>query len=302
MTPVQCERCLRDMPAGQGTLCLTCSLVATSQPQREVPTYKVNYNLGPALAIAALLVAGAIGGVWYYKRREVQERLAHDFPIAATAGDRRLLDVDGRAWLTGKARLLASLKAFDPAQADARATAAPCTIPFDPVSSSQVDSSNTDSERNADGFTGRIAAINDPDRAAAWEVRIGPDLLERVQKKLSAIASVRDRKRFRSLRVRDEVLGAIDDPALVVIKLDVDTSPEVIDLGSFAPGVREGHAYAFDRETGELRCVGAFHAESSSEVSALVSIAGAGNEHEALGRDLDAQMEREIARSLRAVR
>ncbi|HTL38716.1 MAG TPA: hypothetical protein VL326_36545 [Kofleriaceae bacterium] len=264
--------------------------------------FKVNYNLKPLAALVGLVVAGAGGGFWYYKHRAERTRFEHDFPCKLTPSERHVLEVEGGAWVKGKPRLLAALAAFDPAQADARVTAERCTLRFDPISQGDVDAANTDRSRTDGSFGEMVANLNDPDADAGRRLEVGPDLVERAREKLAAIERVRSRKRFRTIQVRDKVIQALEDPAVIIVKLDVDVSPELTSLQTFTPGVREGHVYALDRETGELRCAGAFHAESTDNVSALASMTGYGNQAEALHRDLDAQMERAIAGSLRTVR
>jgi hypothetical protein len=100
-------------------------------------------------------------------------------------------------------------------------------------------------------------------------------------------------------------VDAIDSDALVVVELTANDAPKVVGDGAdqaFEGGHRAGVAYAFDRQSGELRCAGRFEARSSDSVAVLSGGYGAlGNESESLQRDFEAQVDREIAKALRVV-
>jgi hypothetical protein len=288
------------MPEGVGSLCLTCQVMTTHIPLPSNTT--VRHSIWPLVGvIGGVLVAGAIAFM-FYLRHQREERLRDQYPVEARSGDARLLDKEGAAWRKGKAKLLAALAKLDPSQLDARITTEPCTIPFDPMTQSQVDAANADRSSLAGSFGERIVSYTDPDADAGRTLAVGPDLLAKARKKLDALTTASARKRFRSAALRDMVVAAVDDPALIVFRLDVDEAPKLVPPDGFDGGYREGVAYAFDRETGELRCAGKFTATSSKEVGVLTTIVGNGNEHEALDRDFEAQTERAIVAAMRAVR
>ncbi len=309
---VTCSRCMRDVsvevgPADASTfLCLTCQVVTggNQTPQLTPPSLNVRRTLWPyALAIGAVAV-GVTAAYFWKQRMDAKDRLESEYPILPSPSDRLTIRSELPVWAKGKDKLVAAIKAFDPAQVRLAASDAKCPIGQSAVSAGEVESRNWDQDVAPDSMAEVIAAVRDPDGDLVRRLRVGPEVAVMAKGRLDTMIAAARRGRFRSHEGRLAIVDALDNDALIVVDFRVDTMPKIErDHGapSFIGGYRVGYAFAFDRATGALRCAGKFEAHSSQSVAVLDNPLGLGNEHESIHRDFEAQTDRAIAASLRVV-
>lgn len=287
-------------------LCLTCQVVTggNQAPQLTPPSLSVRRPLWPyALAIGAVAV-GVTAAYFWKQRMDAQDRLESEFPIVPSPSDRLTIRSELPAWTQGKDKLVAALKAFDPAQVRVAPGAAACPIGQSALSASEVEARNWDQEASPDSFADTIAAVRDPDREVIGRLGVGPQVASAAASKLDTMIASARRGRFRTHQSLFAIVDALDNDALIVVDILSESEPKIDRVDGkrmFIGGHRAGHAYAFDRTTGALRCAGTFEAQSSDSVAVLESPLGLGNEHESVDRDFEAQTDRAIAASLHVV-
>lgn len=212
--------------------------------------------------IGAALVAGAgIAGYALYANR--QERAAFDarYPILVSSDDAAALDREVDRWNRGKAKLLATLATFQPPAVETMTGAGACPLAIEGPLSNDPDLHTRSADPDAELTTRMI--LLPQESFGTLDTLVRPEI--------EAIVAAAERGRFQTREGHDHVLSAIRGGVLVV------------QLTELTPASAAGAAYAFDPGTGQLRCAGTFRSESS-------------NLHE-----LDAETERAIARSLRAI-
>lgn len=309
---VTCSRCMRDVnvqvaPAQpESFLCLTCQVVTggNQTPQLTPPSLNVRRPLWPyALAIGAVAV-GVTAAYFWKQRMDAQDRLESEFPVLPSPSDRLTIRTELPAWTKGRNKLVAALKTFDPAQVRVAPGAAACPIGQSALSASEVEARNWNQDASPDSVADMIAAVRDPDADVVGRLRVGPQLASAAASKLDTMIASARRGRFRTHQSLFANVDALDNDALIVVDIRSESEPKIDRVDGkrmFIGGHRTGHAYAFDRTTGALRCAGAFEAQSSDSVAVLESPLGLGNEHESVDRDFEAQTDRAIAAALHVV-
>lgn len=306
---IACTRCGRGVPAHaaayEPVLCLTCMLVAGPAPALEPSAMRVKRRLWPWLVAVGITGAALAGGLMLWERSKARHRFETEFPVVATSTERTLLAREAKAWTKGKQKLVAALGTFDPSTVRVRPDAAACPLFQNTTSASAVDAANLDQSKTPKSWAERIGNVQDRERLVGLRLTHGAELVAKAEEQIDLMLGAAKRGRFRGELARERVIGMIGDDALIVFDLKSDRTPEIqtgIEGKEFVSGYLEGNAFAFDRETGELRCAGQFQAESSDEVNVLMSSYGAiGNERDAVRRDFEAQVDRAIAKGLRVV-
>jgi hypothetical protein len=287
-------------------LCLTCQVVTggNQTPQLSPPSLDVRRALWPYALAAGAVVAGMTAAYFWKQHADARDRFESEYPIAPSQSERLTIRSELPVWAKGKDKLVATLKAFDPAQVRLAASDAKCPIGQSAVSEGEIESRNLDQDVAPDSMAEVIAAVRDPDGDLVARLHVGPELGATAKGRLDTMIAAARRGRFKSHEGRLAIVDALDNDALIVVDFRIDNAPKIDrDHGapSFMGGYRTGYAFAFDRATGALRCAGKLEAHSSQSVAVLENPLGLGNEHESIMRDFEAQTDRAIAASLRVV-
>jgi hypothetical protein len=275
-------------------LCLTCQLVTADPAPPPVAHRERRRSKWPWLVVAAVVVGGGITALVVANRHHQREMLELRYPIAATPAQQTLLRTEAAKWRAGKAALLATLREFQPKPP--AESGQPCPLALAIPSEAAYESASMDAKLKS-------ASDRDPDESLVLAHVYVTAIADRVDEQLAILLDTADRARFHSVRGRRLAIAATALPLIVMVLTD-NTRPklgdenEVIDgvrFGShkaYTPGHRAGTAYVFDKQTGKLRCAGAFTASSSDSVMTVQehdpTFGGQwGTEAEALELDLE---------------
>ena len=288
----------RGAPAPSDSIPIPVLAEGTAPVAIRYPAGRTSRRAWP-FVVAALGVAGA-GTLAYvvHAKREARRALEMRYPIAATAGQQSELAAGGARWSDGKARLLATLSAFDAPELATLKGVGACTLDT-ARSPDEILRSTLASDTEAPAWDDRDLDIS-LRHVILPEESLG-DLAALARPEIDQLIDASERARFQTVAGRDHVLHALGG-AFVVVRVTELRLPELDRArDAIAPGVIAGTAYAFDPASGVLRCAGAFRATSSDAVGPPSSFAGLDGAHDAAIRDFESRVEASIVSSLRSI-